>query len=329
MADKMVRMPSFPQRGQADSTPILELPDDAPQILRSWISRMRFTKEYVRYFGLIQPAIEELWNIILIVQPPGPDSGDEITAEAQLSVSSERRHVEPETLLTRAAGRIADLALSDALAAAQPVGRSAGISTVFSTWAGRSVYSAKQFKTGSFLVITDHPLVYVNINGAWTYRAGYFRADYADFVADIGALTANDAGLLVDVTDYGHTLLWSGSAFGWGPSDEGSGRYGFFETAPTSAGWQICDGSTVDRLNADGTTTPVTVPDVTTPRVIVGGLAAAAVAAASGNTGTPSATTQVDNDLAVSTVLVGSATHTHGPGNVLPANKQAIMYYRR
>lgn len=77
-------------------------------------------------------------------------------------------------------------------------------------------------------------------------------------------LTPNQKGFLVEVSDYGHTLRWNGTGWEWGPGDSGSGYVSGFLEAPTAPGWKLCDGSTVPRLNSDGTTTNVTLPNYTT-----------------------------------------------------------------
>jgi hypothetical protein len=108
----------------------------------------------------------------------------------------------------------------------------------------------------------------------------------------------------------------------------------------------------VGRLNADGTTTNVTVPDVTTARYLKAALTSAAVAAASGTSANTVATNQatvvaahaVVDDLAAGAGNAVFATpgdaahashnhtqdaHNHGAGTIEPPNKQAILYYRR
>lgn len=216
---------------------------------------------------------------------------------------------------------------------------------ITTTWANRANYTATGFPRGSLLVITDHPLVFMQIGGAWTYKGGgHFRGN----LSAIPTLGTADAGLLFEVLDYDHILRWSGSAWGWGTGNPmPSGMYGLFDTAPTTAGWQICDGSTVARLNADGTTTDVTVKNVTTPRYLKGGLSAAAVAGYSGNTptgsvsssfsGSPAGSVDVESGSGESVVdapytPAGSVSSSFS-GNAMSSlelpNLQGILYYRR
>jgi hypothetical protein len=177
-----------------------------------------------------------------------------------------------------------------------------------------------------------------------------------------GGLGAADVGTLAWVTDYSHLLQWTGSAWTWGPADPGSGFYAMYESAPSGFGsnaWQLCNGSTVARFNADGTTTNVTVPDVTTAAYLKGALAAAAIAVASGNTpagtvstptftGTPGTTGNDSASVAVqsgagTTVAADPHTHPFTPAGTLSTptftgnamttlelrNKTTALYYRR
>lgn len=77
-------------------------------------------------------------------------------------------------------------------------------------------------------------------------------------------LTVNQKGFIVEVSDYAHTLRWTGSGWEWGPGDSGSGYLAPFLAAPAQAGWKLCDGSTVKQLNGDGSLSDVTLPDYTT-----------------------------------------------------------------
>lgn len=62
------------------------------------------------------------------------------------------------------------------------------------------------------------------------------------------------------VTDYQHRIYWDGSAAAF--ADGGNRFLGLFEANP-GTGWHLYDGSTVAALNADGTTSNVTLPDLT------------------------------------------------------------------
>jgi hypothetical protein len=187
--------------------------------------------------------------------------------------------------------------------------RSRDARVIGSTWAARGTVVPN--RDGLFLVITDQPILFVSIGGAWKPKAGRWRGNYADLPTP----AADDAELLAEILDYDHVLRWSGSAWGWGfgnPSP--SGIYGLFETAPSTAGWQLCNGATVARLNADGTTTNVTVPDVTTPRYMKAALTAAAVAAAGGT----SANTTPTNQSATTGITVDDhPAHTHDDASSL------------
>jgi hypothetical protein len=89
-------------------------------------------------------------------------------------------------------------------------------------------------------------------------------------------------GSLVEVTDYAHILRWTGSAWAWGPGEQGSGMLVPFAAAPTGGGWHACDGTAVTYLKADGTTGTVTVPNTAASAAYIkaGGSYAAAITAA-------------------------------------------------
>lgn len=160
---------------------------------------------------------------------------------------------------------------------------------------------------------------------------------------------------LVWVTDFGHLLRWTGSTYEWGPGEQGSGFITAFLTDPTAAGWALCNGATVDRLNADGTVTGVTLPNYATSAYLkLGTSAAAGPTAASGvsgatSAGTPSGTVTIGNNDANQDVQAGTgtlvaadphshagtfagnalATHTHSPGTLELRRSQLKAYFRQ
>jgi hypothetical protein len=104
----------------------------------------------------------------------------------------------------------------------------------------------------------------------WTYVAGTYKTTQSGISAFTANLTAADSNLLIDVTDYAHVLRWTGTALTYNDPADMPGRVESFLVDPNpTTGWQLCDGSAgVSKLNADGTLTGVTVPN------IVGGSAA-------------------------------------------------------
>lgn len=86
---------------------------------------------------------------------------------------------------------------------------------------------------------------------------------------------AEDNGYQVWISDFGHLIVWSGSAFGWGPGDEGSGQIvmapGF---APQGGPWAFCDGSAANILKIIAgvpTSVSVTTPDMRSDTFVRGG----------------------------------------------------------
>lgn len=186
----------------------------------------------------------------------------------------------------------------------------------------------------------DTGLVYQSLVNAttnaryWHYIAG----KWTGVQADLPTLGTVDTGVIADVTDFSHTLKWSGSAWAWAPGENGSGYISFFEIDPTGTGWHLVDGTAnVPYLKADGTTALVTLPDLTS----AGNLAAVLVlggtnggpnaatgptvgntlstdAASTGitipaQTGLPSANSPVQSGAGIN---VASSTHTHAEGPI-------------
>ena len=120
--------------------------------------------------------------------------------------------------------------------------------------------------------------------------SGIIDSTQAGLTAVAAALGPDNEGQLVYVTDYNHMLRWDGSGFGWGPGENGSGYITPFLNDPSpTTGWQVCDGTATTRLNSDGTTSAVTVPDYSTVSYLkLGTSAAAGPTAASGVTGATS-----------------------------------------
>jgi hypothetical protein len=166
--------------------------------------------------------------------------------------------------------------------------------------------------------------------------------------ANLPTLTSSDSGVLIYVTDYAHLLIWTGTGWTWGPGEPGSDFIQPFLNGPNPAiGWHLCDGSTINRLNFDGSLTKVTLPNLTVPAYLMLGTASAAGPnAASGQSGAESAdantgvvatpgfdiTLNSDDRL---TSLPGASdlfpaqNHTHGPGSLSLVNTQLLAYYRQ
>ena len=158
-------------------------------------------------------------------------------------------------------------------------------------------FPAASYPGGTTYFETDTGLSYIVVNNLWAYLAGTALATQAT----LPTLGATDAGALYSVTDYGHLLRWSGSAWGWGPGEAGGGFVSSFLVAPSASGWHLCDGSSVNRLNSDGTVSAVTLPNYTTAAYLKLGITASVGPnAASGNTDSVSAGTPAGSNTAPS-----------------------------
>lgn len=117
---------------------------------------------------------------------------------------------------------------------------------------------------GSLLWQKDRSTLYqVEADGdahLWKYRLGRMRGVLAGMPTDLGA---NDEGFEYYATDYEHVYRWTGSAWTFGDTDEGSKFFRDFAGTPNKGKWQLCDGSTVNYAKADGTTASFTTPDLT------------------------------------------------------------------
>jgi hypothetical protein len=132
---------------------------------------------------------------------------------------------------------------------------------------------------GSLWLESDTGLVYrvQYIPGAvadaeWQYFAGTWEREQGQLAALSLALRDVDAGLLVEVTDFRHILRWSGSAWGWGPGEDGRHEFVDMPIAPDDlTGWQLCDGTVTSYLKGNGKTAAFTTPDLTAGAVRIGG----------------------------------------------------------
>jgi hypothetical protein len=190
-------------------------------------------------------------------------------------------------------------------------------------------------------------------NTQWDYLSGLIEGN----LSAIPTLGAEDTGAPFRASDYKHKWIWSGSAWAYDPADEGSGFIRLCHIAPETGLWQICDGSTVNRSNSDGSVTSVTVPDYGTSAYIKAGTSATlGPTAASGDSESVSAGTPAGSvgaiaatgtaavqrtDTGVDTAgqththpaptFTGDALagHDHGPGTLELRRTQLIAYYRR
>lgn len=174
---------------------------------------------------------------------------------------------------------------------------------------------------------------WVSTGAVWKYVSGVRAVAQADIAAFTANLGTDDAGCLVNVTDFTHLLRWTGSATEFAPGDDGSNYFIDAPSAPLGKTVQLCDGTATTYLKADGTTGSYTTLNLSGHyRKSVTASADALVAAVaptlsgasatenahthavdpgSTTSGAPSATTTVDNVGGGSTVAVGSNTHTH------------------
>jgi hypothetical protein len=125
--------------------------------------------------------------------------------------------------------------------------------------------------TGFLFMETDRSLngsvdnfpVYRWNGTVWILVAGEFFRNQADIAALVATFTTHDVGAVIDVVDYNHRLLWDGSALSWAPGDTGSGYIAAFLVDPSpTTGWHVCDGTSANVLNYDGSVSSVVTPNL-------------------------------------------------------------------
>ena len=150
-------------------------------------------------------------------------------------------------------------------------------------------------------------------------------------------LGATDVGFLLEIVDFRHLVRWNGTAWDWAAGDEGNGFIRDFLVLPSTAGWQLCDGTVTSMLRVGFPTLyaqTIATPNETSGvyhksgATTTGAVAAAVAAAISGSvaaeaahthsidppsttSGVNSASETVDQVGGGATVAVAKHTHTH------------------
>src|SRR3990167_2341828 len=117
---------------------------------------------------------------------------------------------------------------------------------------------------GRVFIATDFDHIGWYSNGAaWKYIFGVREIAQASIAAFVANLGTNDEGCLINVTDYTHSLRWTGSTTEFAPGDSGSFYFQDFPGTPTGGTWGLCDGTAYTYLQADGTTASYTTKNLT------------------------------------------------------------------
>jgi hypothetical protein len=130
------------------------------------------------------------------------------------------------------------------------------------TWAHLGNYPAGQHRFALFYA-TDRTVYYRSTGTDWVYRTGEYPIVQAAIAALVATLGANDAGLILAVTDFKHSLKWSGGALNFKPGDDGSNYFIDAPSAPLGKLVQLCDGTITTYLKADGTLGSYTTKNLT------------------------------------------------------------------
>lgn len=107
-------------------------------------------------------------------------------------------------------------------------------------------------------VITT-PAAWVIVQGS----SGVYQRTQAQLAALAALLGTAETGALVEVTDFRHILRWTGTAWEWGPGEDGGHAIHLMPVDPDpTTGWGLCDGTTYSYLRKDGTTANFATPDL-------------------------------------------------------------------
>lgn len=180
-------------------------------------------------------------------------------------------------------------------------------------------YLPADFPLGTGFFESDRRLFYVNqtVSGAnaWVYVAGLMITTVAAQPIDLGV---NDAGVQIWLPLQNHHFSWSGTA--WQFDDEEGGHFSERVSAPTGAGWQLCDGTATDYLQlvagviiATAFTTPdeVTAPSGVYHKSIAAYTGAINAPVAPLITGSTASTTATNIAAATGISIVDHPSHTH------------------
>lgn len=100
---------------------------------------------------------------------------------------------------------------------------------------------------------TDTTLVYISTGSDWIYFSGEYQRTQSQIAALVATLVLNDKGLIINVTDFRHHLVWGGSSLDFASGDDGSNYFIDAPSAPLGKTVQLCDGTATTFLKADGT----------------------------------------------------------------------------
>jgi hypothetical protein len=188
------------------------------------------------------------------------------------------------------------------------------------TRANRTNYPATANKNKLYLE-TDlgSTLVYVSDGTNWLYRGGSYRRTQAQIAAFVSTLGTNDAGVIIEVTDFLHRLRWSGSALDFAEGDHGSNYFIDAPAAPLGKLVQLCDGTATTYLKGDGTTGSYTTKNLTGHfrRSVTSGADNLAAAVAPGISGSVSSVTATNQANTTGITIADHPAHTHDDNSTL------------
>lgn len=132
-------------------------------------------------------------------------------------------------------------------------GGSGGAGIIEGTHATRLASYPAAANPETIYIETDrNRVMYISDGVNWNYHGGTILTSLAGMLAIAAALGSHDAGLLFYSSTFDRTYRWSGAAIGEINARDRSIH--MCAEAPETAGYALCDGSTVTRSRPDGTT---------------------------------------------------------------------------
>lgn len=135
-------------------------------------------------------------------------------------------------------------------------------------------WSGNATDTGAFYIessrnnvasVVPYPLFRWN-GTAWIAERGQFARNQANLATLTATLGANDAGLTIDVLDFGRVLSWNGTGTAYADPNDPPGRIAGYLVDPVGNGYVFCNGTNTTYLAANGSAVTVTLPDASTTK---------------------------------------------------------------
>lgn len=123
-------------------------------------------------------------------------------------------------------------------------------------------FDPTRYAAGTLFYETDRTVLYLGDGTDWLYESGIMSGTLSPDQKP-SDLVATDVGFMFDATDFFHVYRWDGTGWHFNSGDSSSQIVGGDGAPPMGGLWQLCDGSTVDIAQDDGSVVSTVVPTVT------------------------------------------------------------------